>query len=61
MAAEAHDAALARMRERGMQVPEVTPALAAALREPSRALIEDWLQRAGSEGRVLLDACRAQR
>jgi len=49
------------MRERGMQVLEVTPALAEALREPSRALTEDWLQRAGAEGRALLEAYRAQR
>lgn len=61
MAAEAHDAALSRMRERGMQVLEVTPALAEALREPSRLLTEDWLQRAGAEGRALLEAYRAQR
>ncbi|MCS6892623.1 MAG: TRAP transporter substrate-binding protein [Rhodovarius sp.] len=60
MAEEADAAALARMRERGMQVLDVSPALAEALREPSRILTEDWLARAGAEGRALLEAYRAR-
>jgi TRAP-type transport system periplasmic protein len=60
MAAEADETALSRMRERGMQVMEMSPALAESLREPARVLTEDWLQRAGPEGRALLDAYRAR-
>ena len=59
MAEEAHDVAVSRMRERGMEVRMVTPELAAALREPARLLAEDWLSRAGEDGRQLLAAYRA--
>lgn len=59
LAAEAHEHALARMRERGMQVQEPTPDLLAGLREPSRLLTEEWIQRAGEEGQRLLAAYRA--
>jgi TRAP-type C4-dicarboxylate transport system substrate-binding protein len=58
MAEEAHDTAVNRMRERGMEVRPVTPELAAALREPARALTEDWLGRAGEDGQRLLSAYR---
>jgi TRAP-type C4-dicarboxylate transport system substrate-binding protein len=60
LAAEAHAAAVARMRERGMQVLEPTPELVAGLREPSRQLTEDWLGRAGEDGQRLLAAFRAR-
>ncbi len=60
MAAEADASALSRMAERGMQVLEMSAALAYSLREPSRVLTEDWLTRAGPEGRALLDAYRAR-
>ena len=60
LAEEAHVSAVARMRERGMQVLEPTPELLAGLREPSRQLTEDWLQRAGEDGQRLLAAFRAQ-
>lgn len=61
LAAEAHDTALSRMRERGMSVTDVSPELAAALREPARILTEDWLGRAGEDGQRLLEAYRAAR
>lgn len=60
MAEEAHNTAVSRMRERGMQVLEPTPELVAGLREPSRLLTEDWLGRAGEDGQRLLAAFRAQ-
>ena len=60
LAAEAHEVAVSRMRERGMQVMEPTPDLLAALREPSRVLTEEWVARAGEEGQRLLAAYRAQ-
>jgi TRAP-type C4-dicarboxylate transport system substrate-binding protein len=60
LAEEAHAQAVSRMRERGMQVLEPTPELMAGLREPSRQLTEDWLQRAGEDGQRLLAAYRAQ-
>ena len=59
MAEEAHDTALNRMRERGMQVNPASPELIAALREPARLLTEDWLARAGEDGQRLLAAFRA--
>ena len=60
MAEEAQNIALSRMRERGMQVLEPTPALLAALREPSRVMTEEWVARAGEDGQRLLTAFRAQ-
>jgi TRAP-type C4-dicarboxylate transport system substrate-binding protein len=59
LAAEAHEQAVSRMRERGMQVLEPTSELAAGLREPSRILTEEWVQRAGEEGQRLLTAYRS--
>ncbi len=60
LAEEAHEQAVARMRERGMQVLAPTPELVAGLREPSRVLTEEWVARAGEEGQRLLAAFRAQ-
>ena len=58
LAAEAHEQAVSRMRERGMQVLEPTPELLAGLREPSRVLTEEWVARAGEDGQRLLAAFR---
>ncbi|MBY0335591.1 MAG: TRAP transporter substrate-binding protein [Acetobacteraceae bacterium] len=60
LAAEAHEHAVSRMRERGMQVQEPTAELLAGLREPARVLTEEWASRAGEEGQRLLSAYRAQ-
>lgn len=60
LAAEAHDQAVSRMRERGMQVLEPTPELLAGLREPSRVLTGEWVARAGEEGQRLLAAFRTE-
>ena len=59
LAADAHEQAVSRMRERGMQVLEPTPELMAGLREPSRVLTEEWVQRTGEDGQRLLAAYRA--
>lgn len=61
MASEAQAEAESRMRVRGVQVVDATPALLAAIRTAGQTMIEEWAIRAGDDGRRMLEAYRASR
>lgn len=61
LAAEAQAEAEGRMAARGVQVVSASPELLAAIRRAGETMIEEWAQRAGEDGRRMLDAYRAAR
>jgi TRAP-type C4-dicarboxylate transport system substrate-binding protein len=58
-AKEAQDAAEARLAEKGMVIGTVPPEVMAGLRQVGATMAEEWVGRAGEDGRKLLDALRA--
>lgn len=61
LAEEAQAEAEARMVARGVQVVDASPALLAAIRQAGTTMIDEWVTRAGEDGRRMLDAYRASR
>ncbi|MFC3285222.1 TRAP transporter substrate-binding protein [Litchfieldella rifensis] len=61
MSRQETEQALATLRENGIEVSEPTPALAEDLREIGRTMTEEWSERAGEQGRRILDAYRQAR
>ncbi len=61
LAAEAQAEAEARMTARGVQVVPATPELLAAIRRAGETMVEEWAQRAGDDGRRMLEQYRASR
>ena len=59
LAAEAQTSAERRLAEQGMQIAQATPELLDGLRGVSRTMQEEWVQKAGEDGRKLLEAYRA--
>lgn len=59
MAQEAQDAAERRLAERGLQIGAVPPDVMAGLRQIGVTMAEEWIGRAGEDGRKLVDALRA--
>ncbi len=50
------------LREHGMEVHEdVSPELAARLKESGEFIIEDWLEKVGSDGREILNTFKAEK
>jgi TRAP-type C4-dicarboxylate transport system substrate-binding protein len=56
---EAEAASVKRLAERGMQIGTVTDELRAQLAEINRVMTEEWIQRAGEDGRKLIEQFRA--
>lgn len=59
LAEEATGATEARLAERGMRIERPSPELLRGLAEVSRTMTEEWIQRAGEDGRKLVEAYRA--
>jgi TRAP-type C4-dicarboxylate transport system substrate-binding protein len=59
LAEEATLATERRLAERGMTVARPSPELLAGLAAVSRTMTEEWIARAGEDGRKLIDAYRA--
>ncbi len=59
MSQDAEREMLQRLRTQGMQVTEATPAMQSALREVGLRQSDEWAQRAGAEGRQMLERYRA--
>ncbi len=59
LASEAQAEAETRMTARGVQVLDPTPALRQALAEAGRVMTEEWIARAGDDGRRMIEAYRA--
>ncbi len=59
LAEEATAATEARLAERGMRIERATPELLRGLGEVSRTMTEEWIGRAGEDGRRLIEAYRA--
>ncbi len=59
MAEEATGATERRLAERGMTIAQPTPELLRGLAEVSRTMTAEWIERAGEDGRKLIDAYRA--
>jgi len=59
-AEEAQAAAEKALAEHGLQIGTVSPALKAQFAPISRTMTEEWIARAGEDGRKLIDALRAQ-
>jgi TRAP-type C4-dicarboxylate transport system substrate-binding protein len=60
LAAEAQAEAEARMTARGVQVVPASPALLDAIRRAGETMVEEWAQRAGEDGRRMLEQYRAR-
>ncbi|WP_135466515.1 TRAP transporter substrate-binding protein [Crenalkalicoccus roseus] len=56
---EAEEASVKRLAERGMQIGTVTDELRTQLAEINRVMTEEWIQRAGEDGRKLIEQFRA--
>jgi TRAP-type C4-dicarboxylate transport system substrate-binding protein len=59
LAAAAHADAVARMQARGVQVVPASAELLAAIAEAGRVMTEEWMGRAGEDGRRLIEQYRA--
>ncbi len=59
LAEEATKATEQRLAERGMTVAQPTPELLAGLAAVSRTMTDEWIARAGEDGKKLIDAYRA--
>jgi TRAP-type C4-dicarboxylate transport system substrate-binding protein len=59
LAAEAESEAEARMTARGVQVVEAPAVVVNAIRAAGQTMVEDWANRAGEDGRRMLDQYRA--
>ncbi|MFL5337054.1 MAG: TRAP transporter substrate-binding protein, partial [Geminicoccaceae bacterium] len=58
-AKEAQDATQAKLAEKGMTIGTVPPDVMAGLRQIGATMAEEWVAKAGEDGRKLLDALRA--
>ncbi len=58
-AEEAQTAAEKRLAEKGLQIGTVSPELQAQFAAISRTMAEEWVQKAGEDGRKLIDGLRA--
>ena len=58
-AAESDAAATARMAERGVRMGSIPPEVLAGLRQIGATMAEEWVAKAGEDGRKLVDALRA--
>lgn len=56
---EAEVASVKRLEEQGMQIGTVSPELRAQLAGINRTMTEEWIQRAGEDGRKLIETFRA--
>ncbi|MBW8269055.1 TRAP transporter substrate-binding protein [Caldovatus aquaticus] len=56
---EATEATQRTLAERGMTIGTVTPELRAQFQQVSRTMVEEWIARAGEDGRKLIEAYRA--
>lgn len=61
MAEEAQGAAERRLAERGLTIGTIPAEVQAQLNEIGRTMAEEWVQRAGEDGRRLVDQLRAGR
>ena len=61
LAEEAQAAAERRLAERGLQIGAVAPELAAQFEAISRTMTDEWIARAGEDGRRLIEQFRAGR
>jgi TRAP-type C4-dicarboxylate transport system substrate-binding protein len=59
MAIEAETVMAARLRQRGMELPEAPERLMAELRAIGETQTQEWVQRAGAEGQQMLERYRA--
>jgi TRAP-type transport system periplasmic protein len=57
-AAESDQAAVGRLKERGVQLGSVPPEVLAGLRQIGATMAEEWVAKAGEDGRKLVDALR---
>lgn len=58
MAREQERGAANQLRERGMQVSNASPQLISELQSVGDQLLQDWIQRAGPEGKAMIDRYR---
>lgn len=58
-AEEAQVAAEKRLAERGLQIGSISPEVAAQFQEISRTMAEEWIGRAGEDGKKLIEQFRA--
>jgi TRAP-type transport system periplasmic protein len=58
-AKEAQDASQARLAEKGIIIGTVPPAVMEALKQIGATMAEEWIAKAGEDGRKLVDALRA--
>jgi TRAP-type C4-dicarboxylate transport system substrate-binding protein len=59
MSEESDAEAIRRMRERGLAIGTVPPEVMASLKQVSATMTEEWVGKAGEDGRKLVDALRA--
>lgn len=59
-AEESQTAAEQRLAEKGLQIGALTPELKAEFERINRAMTEEWIARAGEDGRKLIEAFRGQ-
>ncbi|WP_426957283.1 TRAP transporter substrate-binding protein [Muricoccus radiodurans] len=59
MAKEAAESQQAILGQRGMTIAQATPALMEGMARVSRTMVDEWLTRAGDDGRALINAYRA--
>jgi TRAP-type C4-dicarboxylate transport system substrate-binding protein len=58
-AKEAQDATQARLAEKGLTIGAVPPAVMEALKQIGATMTEEWVAKAGEDGRKLVDSLRA--
>jgi TRAP-type C4-dicarboxylate transport system substrate-binding protein len=58
-AREAEDSTQRRLAERGLTIGTLPPDVTAGLNRISATMVEEWVQRAGEDGRKLVDALKA--
>ena len=55
----AQNASVARLAEKGLTIGTVPPNVMAELKQIGNTMTEEWVQRAGEDGRKLVDSLRA--
>lgn len=60
MAEESDAEAIRRMQERGITIGTVPPEVMASLKQVSATITEEWVAKAGEDGRKLVDALQAR-
>ncbi len=59
MSEESDAEAVRRLGERGLTIGSIPPEVMAALKQVSATMTEEWVAKAGEDGRKLVDALRA--